>query len=109
MTLERELEGRAEVGPVDAQRYPMTKEEGWWLVVGDTSTNQLLAIKRVALQRRAKVKLNFMAPTPAPSELGKKNLSVYFMCDSYLGCDQEYNFTIKVKENENGGDPAMSE
>jgi pre-mRNA-splicing helicase BRR2 len=103
--LERDIEGRMEVGPVDAQRFPKPKDEGWWLVVGDTSMNQLLAIKRVTLQRRAKVKLNFVVP----SELGKKNLTVYFMCDSYLGCDQEYNFTIKVKENENGGDPAASE
>ncbi|KAJ1698273.1 hypothetical protein LUZ63_006785 [Rhynchospora breviuscula] len=105
VTLERDLEGMSEVGPVDAQRFPKPKEEGWWLVVGDTSTNQLLAIKRVALQRRAKVKLTFVTP----SEIGKKNLTVYFMCDSYLGCDQEYNFTINVRENGNDGDPAMSE
>ncbi|KAJ3691364.1 hypothetical protein LUZ61_020528 [Rhynchospora tenuis] len=82
VTLERNLE-MLEVGPVHAQRFPKPKEEGWWLVVGDTSTDQLLGIKRVSLQRRAKVKLNFVAP----SEIGKKNLTVYFMCDSYLGCD----------------------
>ncbi|XP_020102625.1 DExH-box ATP-dependent RNA helicase DExH12-like [Ananas comosus] len=95
VTLERDLEGgRAEVGPVDAPRYPKPKEEGWWLVVGDSSTNQLLAIKRVSLQRKAKVKLVFTAP----AEAGKKTYTIYFMCDSYLGCDQEYNFTVDVKE-----------
>ncbi|VYS46739.1 unnamed protein product [Arabidopsis thaliana] len=91
--LERDMEGRTEVGPVDSLRYPKTKEEGWWLVVGDTKTNQLLAIKRVSLQRKVKVKLDFTAP----SEPGEKSYTLYFMCDSYLGCDQEYSFSVDVK------------
>ncbi|CAA3019026.1 D -box ATP-dependent RNA helicase D 12-like [Olea europaea subsp. europaea] len=94
VTLERDLERRTEVGPVDSPRYPKAKEEGWWLVVGDTKTNQLLAIKRVTLQRRSRVKLDFTAP----AEAGKKTCTLYFICDSSLGCDQEYNFTIDVKE-----------
>ncbi|XP_041017696.1 DExH-box ATP-dependent RNA helicase DExH12 [Juglans microcarpa x Juglans regia] len=93
VTLERDMEGRTEVGPVDAPRYPKAKDEGWWLVVGDTKTNQLLAIKRVSLQRKSKVKLDF-----APAEAGKKTYTLYFMCDSYLGCDQEYTFTVNVRE-----------
>ncbi|KAM7261422.1 hypothetical protein ACFE04_008789 [Oxalis oulophora] len=98
VNLERDLEGRTEVGPVDSPRFPKIKEEGWWLVVGDTKTNQLLAIKRVSLQKKSKVKLGFTA-----SEVGKKNYTLYFMCDSYLGCDQEYSFSIDVKE-ETGGE-----
>jgi len=85
---------RTEVGPVIAPRYPGTKEEGWWLVVGDTKSNQLLAIKRVTLQRKSKVKLDFAAP----AEAGTRNYTLYFMCDSYKGCDREYNFTLNVKE-----------
>ncbi|KAF5746459.1 hypothetical protein HS088_TW06G00630 [Tripterygium wilfordii] len=94
VTLERDMEGKAEVGPVDAPRYPKAKEEGWWLVVGDVKSNQLLAIKRVSLQRKSKVKLEFAAP----AEAVRKSYTLYFMCDSYLGCDQEYNFTVDVKE-----------
>ncbi|KAL8109951.1 DExH-box ATP-dependent RNA helicase DExH12-like [Apium graveolens] len=94
VTLERDLEGRTEVGPVDAPKYPKAKEEGWWLVVGDTKSNQLLAIKRVPLQKKLKVKLDFAAP----AEVGKKNYTLYFMCDSYMGCDQEYSFSIDVKD-----------
>ncbi|CAN4101060.1 unnamed protein product [Withania somnifera] len=93
VTLERDLEGRTEVGPVFAPRYPKAKEEGWWLVVGDTKSNQLLAIKRVTLQRKSRVKLDFTAP----AEAGTRNYTLYFMCDSYLGCDQEYSFTLDVK------------
>ncbi|KAH0663456.1 hypothetical protein KY284_028387 [Solanum tuberosum] len=96
VTLKRYVERRrTEVGPVIAPRYPGTKEEGWWLVVGDTMSNQLLAIKRViTLQRKSKVKLDFAAP----AEAGTRNYTLYFMCDSYKGCDQEYNFTLNVKE-----------
>lgn len=94
VTLERELEARQELGPVDAPRFPKPKEEGWWLVVGEPKNNQLLAIKRVSLQRKARVKLDFTTP----SEPGKKTYTLYFMCDAYLGCDQEYEFTIDVKE-----------
>lgn len=103
VTLARDLEGRTDVGSVDAPRYPKAKEEGWWLVVGDTKSNQLLAIKRVSLQRRSKVKLEFAAP----AEPGKKSYTLYFMCDSYLGCDQEYSFSVDVGEaagpDEDGG------
>nr|XP_009758634.1 PREDICTED: U5 small nuclear ribonucleoprotein 200 kDa helicase-like [Nicotiana sylvestris] len=94
VTLERDLEGGTEVGPVFAPRYPKAKEEGWWLVVGDTKSNQLLAIKRVSLQRKSKIKLDFAAP----AEAGTRTYTLYFMCDSYLGCDQEYTFALDVKE-----------
>ena len=67
-----------------ARRYPGRKEENWWLVVGEPEANALLAIKRVALQRRQRAKLDFAAPA-AP---GMHKLTLYFMCDSYLGCDQ---------------------
>ncbi|KAM0927599.1 hypothetical protein ACQ4PT_002783 [Festuca glaucescens] len=80
-------------GPVHAPRYPKPKEEGWWVVIGDSSTDQLLAIKRVALQKRARLKLEFTAA----AEVGKKDYMVFLMSDSYLGCDQEYEFTVNVK------------
>ncbi|KAF6139782.1 hypothetical protein GIB67_042345 [Kingdonia uniflora] len=68
--------------------------EGWWLIVGDTKSNQMLAIKRVSLQRKSKVKLQLV-----PGESGKKSYMLYFICDSYMGCDQEYSFSIDVKES----------
>ncbi|CAO2171153.1 unnamed protein product [Urochloa humidicola] len=94
VTLERDMTNLpSEVGPVHAPRFPKPKEEGWWLVIGDRSTNHLLAIKRVALQKRARVKLEFSAPADA----GRKDYMIYLMSDSYLGCDQEYELTINVK------------
>ena len=65
-------------------RFPAKKEEQWWLVVGDPKANTLLAIKRVSLQRKATQSLAFQAP----SKLGRHELKLYFMSDSYIGCDQ---------------------
>lgn len=71
-------------------RYPGRKEEQWWLVLGDAKANTLLAIKRVKLGKAANVTLEFSAPaTP-----GRANLMLYFMCDSYMGADQEYEVRL---------------
>ena len=59
--LEREDEV---VGPVIAPYYPQKREEGWWVVIGDPKTNSLLSIKRLTLQQKSKVKLDFVAPSP---------------------------------------------
>ncbi|KAK7272679.1 hypothetical protein RJT34_29429 [Clitoria ternatea] len=105
VTLERDLEGKAELGPVDAPRYPKAKEEGWWLVVGDPETHLLLAIKRVSLQRKLKAKLEFTAP----ADTGRKSYVLYFMCDSYMGCDQEYGFNVDVGEADGGDEDSGKE
>lgn len=90
--LEREDEV---VGPVIAPFFPQKREEGWWVVIGDPKQNSLLSIKRLTLQQKAKVKLDFVAPSP-----GQHSYTLYFMSDAYLGCDQEYQFTLSVGEFE---------
>ena len=97
--LERELDD-GELGPVIAPRYPKRKEESWWLVVGDAKKGTLAAIKRVSLGRKSKVKLEFQAP----SDPGKVEYTLFFMCDSYLGCDQEYSVELDVKEGDGEDD-----
>ena len=93
--LEREDEV---VGPVIAPFFPQKREEGWWVVIGDPKSNSLLSIKRLTLQQKAKVKLDFVAPAP-----GQHSYTLYFMSDAYLGCDQEYPFTINIAEYESEG------
>ncbi|XP_015771701.1 PREDICTED: U5 small nuclear ribonucleoprotein 200 kDa helicase-like [Acropora digitifera] len=85
-------------GPVIAPFFPQKREEGWWLVVGDTKNNGLISIKRLTLQQKAKVKLDFVAP----SSPGTYSYTLFFMCDSYMGCDQEYPFKINVGEAASG-------
>ncbi len=93
IVVELEREAEEAPGPVIAPHYPKRKDEGWWVVVGDVKKNSLVAIKRVPLQLRSKVKVDFVAP-----EQGVHEYVLYFMCDSYLGCDQEYEFKLDVGE-----------
>ncbi|CAF2084606.1 unnamed protein product, partial [Brassica rapa] len=36
------------------------------------------------------------------AEAGEKSYTLYLMCDSYLGCDHEYSFSVDVKESGTG-------
>jgi pre-mRNA-splicing helicase BRR2 len=61
---------------VVAPRYPSTKTEGWWLVVGNADKNELISIKRVAMKKsKMRVKMDFNAP-----EAGAYKLMLYLMC-----------------------------
>jgi len=97
VNLEREMEEDEELSAVHAPFFPKEKAEGWWLVIGDPKTNHLLSIKRLNLQHRAKAKLEFPAPAP-----GDYTYTLYFMCDSFTGCDQEYELKIHVEPNDEG-------
>ncbi|ESO10442.1 hypothetical protein HELRODRAFT_183600 [Helobdella robusta] len=90
VTLEREDEF---AGSIIAPFFPQKREEGWWLVVGDTNSENLVALKWFSLQQKVNKDLYFVAPHP-----GKHTYTLYFMSDAYMGCDQGYKFTIDVKD-----------
>ena len=91
--LERDADETTTVPTAHAPRFPTAKEEGWWLIVGDTKSNGLLCIKRITLQHKAKVKLEFVAP-----DAGEYAYTLYLISDSYLGCDQELELPLTVSE-----------
>jgi len=95
----------ADLGTVSAPLYPGEKKEGWWVVVGDLSSNTLHALKRVNLVRKQKVMLEFLAP----EEAGDYNLSIFCMSDSYLGCDQEYTVNLSVAQGDDSDDDSDSD
>ena len=71
------------------------------------SPSSLASIKRLTLQSQAKVKLDFTAPAP-----GSHKYVLYFMCDAYMGCDQEYPFTVKVHkapQRQDSGEESMDD
>jgi pre-mRNA-splicing helicase BRR2 len=78
---------------VHAPFFPTPKQENWWLVVGEESSKTLLAIKRITISQTIKVKLEFVVPT-----MGRKDLKVFLMCDSYIGVDQDPAFVVDVGE-----------
>jgi pre-mRNA-splicing helicase BRR2 len=89
-----EGEGAASVGPVIAPFFPKPKDENWWLVVGQPDSKQLHSIKRLTLQRQYQCTLEFTAP----NEPGEYTFKLLFMCDSWVGCDQEYEFIVRVEQ-----------
>lgn len=95
-------EDEEDVGPVIAPFFPTLKEEGWWLVVGDDKTKQLHSIKRLTLRNQFQCRLDFDAP-PHP---GTHEFKLFFMSDSWIGCDQEYKFRVHVEQSMDIGDVA---
>ena len=93
------LEREDEPGPVIAPLFPHKREEGWWVIIGDPKANSLISIKRLTLQQKAKVKLDFVAPSE-----GAYEYRLYFMSDAYMGCDQEYKVPLRVREAESESD-----
>jgi pre-mRNA-splicing helicase BRR2 len=54
---------------------------------------RLLSIKRLTLQKEASVQLSFVVADAQDYEF-----KLFLMCDAYLGCDQEYDFTATVQQ-----------
>eukprot|EP01132_Coremiostelium_polycephalum_P002462 gene2462-3044_t len=80
------------INVVHSPYYPKEKIGGWWVIIGDPKTNHLYAIKKFTLTKKAKLKLEFTAPS-----VGKHSFTLYLMSDSYSGCDQEYEIELDVK------------
>ena len=102
VSMEREDEV---TGPVIAPLFPQKREENWWVVIGDTKTNTLLSIKRLTLNQKAKIKLDFTAPSVCNSY----SYTLYLMSDAYIGCDQEYKLSFNVGSNSNDRNNRMDD
>ena len=90
----RNLEEDDEHDPtVHAPFYPTKKMENWWLVVGEEKSKSLLAIKRVTIGKELSVRLEYTVPTP-----GEHDLKLLLMSDSYMGVDQEREFSVIAGE-----------
>ena len=74
--------------------YPKVKEEGWWLVLGDRSSHELLALRRVSFGNTTFAKLSYAIPDGVTNP----DLVVYLMSDCYIGLDQE----VEVKLGDDG-------
>ncbi|KAL8186305.1 UNVERIFIED_CONTAM: activating signal cointegrator 1 complex subunit [Gekko kuhli] len=76
-----------------APRFPKSKDEGWFLILGEVDKKELIALKRVGYVRnRSAVSVAFYTPE-AP---GKYIYTLYLMSDSYLGMDQQYDIYLHI-------------
>ena len=96
VSVQLERESDSDVIVAHAPFYPKERLEGWWMVIGDTKNNQLACIKRLTITKSTDVKLEFKAP----EEPGEYTYSLYLMCDSYAGCDQEFELKFNVLKGE---------
>jgi len=90
---EDDLDDPSQLGLVSAPLFPNEKREAWWIIIGYTTKNSLLSLKRVSLRQSQKVLLEFLAP----EEPGDYSLTLFCMSDSYLGCDQELALTLFIQ------------
>lgn len=117
--LARKNRGGGGSGPprVYAPRYPKIKEEGWWVLVGHTASGELLAMKRIALGARTTARLALPRELASGADLGGHGhaargggaadlITVYFVSDSYLGLDQQYD--VPLRAGAQGGSGAAS-
>ena len=75
------------------------KEEGWWLVLGDVNTHELLALKRISFADHTTARLTFPVANGAGKEM--TGVTLFFMSDSYLGLDQQYFVPVVAKQQGN--------
>eukprot|EP01126_Amoeba_proteus_P012623 TRINITY_DN1519_c1_g1_i3.p1 TRINITY_DN1519_c1_g1~~TRINITY_DN1519_c1_g1_i3.p1 ORF type:complete len:1370 (-),score=289.41 TRINITY_DN1519_c1_g1_i3:112-4221(-) len=81
-------------------KFPKKKEEGWWLILGDPSTGELIGLRRVNCKGHLDTQLSF----EAPSRPAFYHYYLYLMCDCYLGLDQQYDVRFEVVKSEVDGE-----
>ncbi|KAA8541028.1 hypothetical protein F0562_024834 [Nyssa sinensis] len=67
-------------------RFPKVKEEAWWLVLGNTSTSELYALKRVSFSDRL---ITHMELPSTPTTI--QGMKLILVSDCYLGFEQEHS------------------
>lgn len=81
--------------------FCQVKEEGWWLVLGDVDTHELLALKRISFADHTTARLTFPVVNGAGREMA--GVTLFFMSDSYLGLDQQYFVAVPGKQQRKPG------
>ncbi|PIA63068.1 hypothetical protein AQUCO_00200832v1 [Aquilegia coerulea] len=67
-------------------RFPKVQEEAWWLVLGNVSTSELYALKRVSFSDRLITRMVL------PSEpISLQGMKLILVSDCYLGFEQEHS------------------
>ena len=72
-------------------KFPKAKDEGWWALIGEVDSGELVALKRLGFVRgTTRTTLAFTAP----EEPCRKIYSLYLISDCYLGLDQQFQMCL---------------
>ena len=83
-------------------KFPKQKDEGWFLIVGEIETGELIALKRIPFinnkqqQHKRGNQFNQKLEFTSPSKLGRMIYTIYLLSDSYIGLDQQYDVYLEV-------------
>ena len=77
--------------------YPKSKQEGWWVVLGECVSGELLAMRRISFGDEQTVRLSY---EHLDCQLEATDLTVYLISDCYVGLDQEVSVSTS---NDNSG------
>lgn len=69
--------------------FPKAKEAGWFIVVANPDTEEVICLKRVSFKRAISKSLIVVLPDDFETPL-----QVLLMCDSYIGLDQTYSINL---------------
>lgn len=80
-----------------APRFPKVKDEAWWLVLGNTVSSELYALKRVSFAGHLVTHIDL----PSDSVLSQ-GLKLILVSDCYLGYELEYSLEELLKDQPRG-------
>nr|KAJ0203753.1 hypothetical protein LSAT_V11C500237010 [Lactuca sativa] len=84
--LERSNSNRRKSSRAFTPRFPKLKDEAWWLVLGNSSTSELHALKRVSFTNNVVTRMKL-----PPTATNIQGMKLFLISDCYLGFDQEYS------------------
>ncbi|XP_042461584.1 DExH-box ATP-dependent RNA helicase DExH14-like isoform X1 [Zingiber officinale] len=65
-------------------RYPKVKNEAWWLVLGNITSSELYALKRVSFSGQTFTRMEL-----PPSKINFQETKLFLVSDCYVGYEQE--------------------
>ena len=81
---------KADTQKVGISHFPKVKDCSWFLIIGNPTKNDVVAMKRVNFNRYTSKSLTIVLP----DDFLKEKLELYLMSDSYIGMDQYYQIDL---------------
>ena len=103
VTMRRDADASRDLPPAPvSDRFPChAKElESFWVLVGCKQTGALLGIKKVNTLATEPLAVTVKCSVPEDTTAGRQKWTLFVMNDTFLGVDQEFNFTMDVEPAE---------